>query len=395
MRVLILWGESLGKPGGGTVHYRGLVGALRDLGHEVVTVTPRYGPQSLHSVADELRPVELGPRGLWNFARFQLRTVLGLRGWLRRHRPDVLYVRTCVLQGLLGTTSRRRGVPLVGEVDGLTDLEMLCRGEPAWAATLWRALDRVNCRLSDGLVCVTTALRDEMVRRGAPAAYTVAIPNGAPTDVMGPGDAVTARRAMGLPAEAVIVGFAGTFAPWQGLGFLVEAASHLAERPGRPAVHFALMGDGQMAPALRQDITRRGLEERFTLLPPGPHERVATMLAACDAVTIPRNDVRILPYGSPLKFFDAIAAGLPVLVPGGTDMDAILAELGLPGTFDPADPASLARAIEALADDVARHRARRAEVHAAVDRLYSWRQVAQRSVELFERLVARQRGTHE
>lgn len=381
MRILIVWGESLSKPSGGTAHYLGLVDGLLRLGHRVITLAPRYGPVQLHRVADEVRALNVPVRRLPGFLYFQAATVLGLPGWLARFRPDVVYTRTCFLQGVMSALSRAAGVPLVGEVDGLTDLEMICRGESRIGAAVIRGLDRLNNRLSSGLVCVTEGLRGESIRRGARPATTVAIPNGARVDVLRPGDFAAARAAIGVPEDLIVIGFAGTFAPWQGLEFLVDAA---AELPAdiRPRLRFALMGAGMLESELRQRIDERGLGTLFLFLPPGPQERVAAFLNGCDAAIIPRNDRRILPYGSPLKFFDAISVGLPVFVPRGTDLAGILADLDLPGTFDPQSPSSLAATICDFVPDATRYRGSRQAVHAGVRERYSWLEVARRSVEL-------------
>lgn len=382
MRILIVWGESLGKPSGGTAHYLGLVDGLLRLGHRVITVSPRYGTAQLHHVADEVRALNVPSRRLPGFLFFQAATVLGLPGWLARLHPDVVYTRTCFLQGLMSVVSRAAGVPLVGEIDGLTDLEMVCRGESRAGAAMVRGLDRLNNRLSSGLICVTEGLRGESIRRGARPATTVAIPNGARVDVLRPAGFPAARAAIGISEDLVVVGFAGTFAPWQGLEFLVDAA---AELPAdiRPRLRFALMGTGMLEAELRQRIDERGLGTLFLFLPPGPQEQVAEFLNGCDAAIIPRNDRRILPYGSPLKFFDAISVGLPVFVPRGTDLADILADLDLPGTFEPQSPSSLAAAVRDFVPEAMRYRRSRQAVHAIVRERYSWLQVARRSAELF------------
>ena len=282
---------------------------------------------------------------------------------------------------------RAAGVPLVGEVDSMVDQEILMRGEPAWAATLARGLDRINNRLSSALVCVTRGLRDESIRRGASPQTTFAIPNGARPELMRPGDRLAARRAFGLPEDDVIIGFAGTFVAWQGLDFLVAAARVIKDRPDA-RLKLALMGTGQLEPQLRQWIQRGGLEELFIFLPPMTQGQVAGFLVACDAAVVPIHDPRKLRYGlSALKFWDAVSVGLPVFVPSGSELDETLADLKLPGVFDPADPASLAEALVDFAGDVETHRARRQEVHELVAERYSWTRVAEQVAVVLERLA--------
>jgi glycogen(starch) synthase len=386
MRILVIWGESLAKPGGGTAHCRGLCGGLRSAGHEVTILAPCYGPAAVDPALGA-RCVRLPRRGWLSFLCFQALTVLLLPGWLARYRPQAVYVRTCFLQALMALIAHLAGRPLVAEVDSLVDREILARGQPRWMAAMVYGLDRFNNRFIDGLVCVSRGLRREHLRRGAPPEGVAAIHNGAMVELFKPTDRQAARRELGLPERGVLVGFAGTFAPWQGLDFLVAAAAHLKG----PQPTLALMGGGLCGDALRGDIAARGLSERVLFVPPGPVEKVAVFLAACDAAVIPIHDRGKLGYCSPLKFWDALSAGLPVLVARDSEIDEVLAELNLPGVFDPDDPASLAAALADVAENVDRHRRRRQEIHEAVARRYSWRAVAEQVAGLLSRLAERRR----
>ena len=376
MRILVIWAESLTKPGAGTTHAVGLIRHWVRAGHQVTTISPVYGQRALRAEGIDVTPVRLPPRGWLSFGRMQAATVLCLPRWIARYRPDAIYVRTCFLQGLMALIARTMGVPLVGEVDSMVDDEILQRGQPAWLSWLARGLDRVNFRLSSGLVCVTRGLRDEAIRRGGPRRTTVAIHNGVATDVMQPTDRQQARKRLGLSEGAVIFGFVGSMVAWQGLDYLIEAADQLHRR--RPDIRVAMMGAGPQADEVRSWIQQRGLSEMFTLLPPGSQAEVAEFLNACDATVLPIHDRRRLRYGSSaLKFWDAVSVGLPVLVARGAQLDDVLADLGLPGEFDPASPASLAAAMEAVAGQTDAINRRRAEVHALVRAKYSWQRVAE------------------
>ena len=375
MRILVIWGESLGKPGSGTAHCLGLCKGLVACGHELRIITPHYAGQTLHTDGLDVRPVALPARGWISFLCFQMLSVVILPLWLLRHRPHAVYVRTCFLQGVMALICRTAGIPLVGEVDSMVDEEIRMRGQPDWAAALTLGLDRFNNRLSSGLVCVSRGLRDESIRRCANPATTVAIPNGARTDLMQPSDRTACRDQFGLAERDFVVGFAGTLAAWQGLDFLVAAAAKLPHDPG---LTLAIMGAGQFGDELRRQVAAAGLDELFVFVPPGSQEQVARFLGGCDAVVVPINDPRRLRYGlSVLKFWDAVSVGLPVVAPEGSELEEPLADLGLPGLFDPTDPSSLAAALLAVAQDGPLPLQRRMEVHEQVRQRYSWDAVAQ------------------
>jgi glycosyltransferase involved in cell wall biosynthesis len=387
LRILVIWGETLSKPGSGTAHCRGLIEGWDRDGHSVAVVTPEYGEPVRWNLPARLEAVRLGRKSLGQFLRLQLLLVTRLPGWLRQWKPDAVYVRTCFLQGLQACLCRLWGTPLIGEVDSMVDEEIYMRGRLTWAGPLTRLLDCLNNRLSDGLVCVTPGLRDESIRRGAPPLRCRAIPNGAPLQTGHLPERSAARAELALPRDKALFCFAGNFAPWQGLDFLLDAVESL-QPSQRNQLGLVLMGDGQQKQALANRIAGSGLADALRLLPEGPPERVRLLLAACDAAVIPIYDRRKLRYGlSPLKFWEALAAGLPVLVPHGSQLEGVLRDLDIPGLFDPSDPTSLADLFLATADRVDTLRARRSDLAHRVAERYSWLRVC-RDIEDFMRFLS-------
>jgi glycosyltransferase involved in cell wall biosynthesis len=376
MRILIIWGESLSKPGGGTAHCHGLVQGLQRSGHAVSVIAPAYRDLPKVSPGKSYYFVPLGRRSLWSFFVFQAISVLWLLFWLARFRPQAVYVRTCFLQGIQAILTRLAGVPLVGEVDSIVDAEIRSRGEPDWWNPLVRSLDRFNFRLSEGSVCVTEKLRREVVRRGGRAERTVHIPNGASVDLFRPMDREEARRQFpALPPRGFVVGFAGTFAPWIGLDLLFETARRLAD--SHPEIRFAIMGDGQMAPEVRRWAAETKLSQTVILLPRSPREKVAVFLNACNVSVMPFHHEGILRYGlSSLKFWDAVSVALPVLVPHQADLGHVLKTLNLPGEYESGNPKSLAEAIVRIAMNGKANDSLRREIHEKVSEQYSWDAVA-------------------
>ena len=350
MRILIIWAESITKPGAGTTHCLGLVRGLQSLGHDVTVLAPHYADQEWTRRGMPVRPLRLPRKSLWSFLFLQFMVVFRTAWWTIRYRPEVIYVRTCFFQGVMAVISRIFGVPLVGEVDGLVDQEILARGQPHWMASLVRGLDRVNNRLSSGLVCVSEGLRREMICRGARSETAWTLHNGAMTDIMRPADRATSRENLGLPEDRILIGFAGSFTPWQGLDFLVEAIA-IAQQQLRGKALVLLMGRGEVEDAIREQARVQGVENLIQFLPMATQERVAEFLNACDACVIPIHHACKLGLCSPLKFWDSISVGLPVIVAQGLEVEDVLAELGLPGVFDPNCPESLADLSARLTND--------------------------------------------
>lgn len=394
MRILVLWGESISKPGSGTVHLSGLVDGWRAAGHSVTVIAPHYGPGEFSVTDPDTHLVRMPSRNFLWFFMLQMLFILKLPLWLWKHRPNVVYTRACFFQGVLAVFCRIAGMPLVGEIDSMVDEEIRMRGGSSVAVLLARILDTLNFTLSSGLVCVTRGLRAESIRRGARPRTTAAIPNGAAVEIMTPGDLAAARKRLKLPPDAFIIGFAGAFAEWQGLDRLVEVASELKNRK-RKNIRFTLMGGGPLETWIRQETASRGLSDVFDFFPIAGREQVAEFFQACDAVAITIHDMRKLRYGlSALKFWDAVSVGLPVLVPHIADLQDVLDDLGIPGTFDSSDIRDLADKIEKLADDAAVYRAGRQRVHQLVKDKYSWNAVALQVSDFFGTLTAKKGHAH-
>ena len=380
MRILIIWAESINRHTGGTIHLSGWRHGLKALGHNVKIVAPRYG-SGKSSPIEDVSYIRLPGRCLASFLLLQVAVVFWLPYLILKYRPEVIFVRTCFLVFIMGFLCRVAGVPIIVEAGTVVDAEVSMRGESRILACLIRIIDRLNYRCVSGITSVTAGAREEFIRRGANPDTTVVIHNAARVDVMQPMAQEQARRQLGLTEEGYIVGYFGSFAPWQGLDMLVASARVVIESSSQP-VRFVLVGGGQGRRELEQMVDQSGLSQYFTFLAPVPFEQVAIFNNACDATVIPVHDSRRLKYGlDPLKFWDSVSVGVPVLVPDGCQLEDVLERLGLPGTFSPGDKKYLAEAILKVLGQTERYQSRRKDVHRIVSKEYSWTRVAEKLVE--------------
>ncbi len=112
------------------------------------------------------------------------------------------------------------------------------------------------------------------------------------------------RKALGIPAGAKVVGFLGRLSPEKGPEVFLRAA--LLAHGKLPDTHFVFVGDGPLAPTLRESIARFRLEERVHLA--GLRRDIPAVL----------NDLDVLVSSShseamPLAVMEAMASGLPVV----------------------------------------------------------------------------------
>jgi glycosyltransferase involved in cell wall biosynthesis len=280
---------------------------------------------------------------------------------------------------LLALVARLFGVATVVEVNGIAWAELTSRGfHPvyAWAAK-WTGF--LQCRTADRIIAVTPAIGEELARAfGVPPDRIFPIQNGADPDQFDPVRREAARAALSIPPEKFVVGFTGVFAPWHGVLELVESARYLPPDV-RSQVLYLMVGDGQVWEAVRRRVEQWGLQDVVRLPGMVPHSRIADYCIAFDAGVLIRTDPmkRRCP-GSPLKFWEYLAAGLPVIVTDDCDMTPIVEGHRMGLVVREASPQALAAAIT----EAFRRRRELAETgrrnRELVVQRFSWLEVARR-----------------
>ena len=122
------------------------------------------------------------------------------------------------------------------------------------------------------------------------------------------------RAELRIPGHARLVVYAGTFEDYQGLPVLLAAIPAVC-RSVPDAVFVCAGGSSNDCRAVARTAARLNLDGRLRLLPRQPRERVAALLAMAAVLVSPRV------YGQnlPLKIFDYLAAGRPIMA---TDIPA-------------------------------------------------------------------------
>ena len=205
--------------------------------------------------------------------------------------------------------------------------------------------------------------------RGVPRAKVLELEWGADTERFRP-DAVGS-----LPfarPDGVLAVFAGAFRNWHGAIHLARAIRELHAR-GRTDIGAVFIGDGPELPAVR--AAARGLAS-VVFTGAVPHTDMPACLASADIGVAPFDVSTHAPlalgfYWSPLKIFEYMASGLPVVAPA-VDRIPRLVEHEREGLlYDPAQPGALVATLERLADARLRHHLGAAARARAV-RDYSW-----------------------
>lgn len=251
----------------------------------------------------------------------------------RRLRGDVIYSRD--LFPLTLTTLRRRA-----GVRSCFECHTLPRSAPSQRLHLWAA------RRVDRIVVISSALRRWYLERGLPPERVLVAHDAAPAAAFDLEPRAAARRALDLAPDAPLVCYVGHLYAWKGVDTLVAAAAKLPDR-----VHFAIVGG--IPPDL--DRIRRLAGGRRNVRTTGhrPPAEAQRYLAAADVAVIPFSGATIIAreHTSPLKMFEYMAAGLPIVASDLPSLREVLRHEHNALLVPPDDNASLAAAIERLLSD--------------------------------------------
>jgi glycosyltransferase involved in cell wall biosynthesis len=177
------------------------------------------------------------------------------------------------------------------------------------------------------------------------------------------------------PLGYFTVGFVGTLKPWHGLPTLVEAFALL--RQGAVNVRLLIVGDGPERPRLEADLATRGLTKAAQLTGSVAPDQVPGLLASMDAAVAPYPDLAEF-YFSPLKVFEYMAAGLPVVASRVGQLAQLIRHEDNGLLFSPGDAAALAAALERLRHEPALRRRLGEAARDLVHRQHTWAAVARR-----------------
>jgi glycosyltransferase involved in cell wall biosynthesis len=303
-----------------------LVSGMRAAGYEISTVP----------IARSMNPLPA------------LRSVAALVRLFRRERFDVLHVHTPVAALIGRVAARISGIPLVVyTAHGFYFHDQM----PRWKRSLFVALERFGGRFTDILFSQSSEDAEDAVKEGIVSRERVlAIGNG--VDVarfdparVGAGD--TARRALGVPRDAFVIGMIGRQVREKGVAEFLGAAVAVAQR--HPDAWFLLVGErlaSDHADGIEVEFAAARVALGVRLVAPGLRSDVPELLAAMDLFCLPSWR-----EGMPRTIIEAMMMGKPVLA---TDIRGAREEVvpGQTGLLVPTRaPAALATAMERFLAD--------------------------------------------
>ncbi|HEV8245563.1 MAG TPA: glycosyltransferase family 4 protein [Polyangiaceae bacterium] len=352
--IALLYRDHTEPFAGGAVHGYHVVEQLKRLGFRLITAE-RNSDQRL----------ERYPR-----------TAAGMRALLRD--ADAIYVRCDARPWdlallLLNRASEHR--PVLTEINAIAE-ERLAYGQGPFNRARTRVLRGYYhniARLSDAAVCVSHQLAS-FVRSTYPIAderVHVATNGGVVSHL---------ARPERVDGRFRVVWAGGARWPWQALDLVVESVRLLRERV--PEAELYLYADS--APKTLKS------EPGIVVEQPVAHAEIARVLSGMDAALCLYRAMPWSPagfYNSPLKLFDYLGAGLPVVGSNlGQIAEVIADEQG--GLLVGDDPREVATALERLARDPEFRARLSAAAHVRLSAAYTWNHTGDRIAAILSALLS-------
>jgi glycosyltransferase involved in cell wall biosynthesis len=346
--------SGLDAPGGALTHVTGFLSGLVQEGArcEVFSGRPLRVACDVHQVS--------GSRRLHLFREaatlsYNIRFIFAARKLLGRKRAQLLYQRHGRFMFAGAFLSRLMGIPLVLEYNGSEDW-MSKYWDPARFSPWLRLCERASVKAASLIVVVSNPLKQRLMDAGVPGERILVNPNAVDPEQFHPNcGGAQLRRNLGFRPADVVVCFVGTFSYWHGVMVLEQAIRLLLDRvqlTGGP-LKFLLIGDGPLAPQMRNALEPYSPSGLVTFTGAIPHDSVRVHLDAADILVSPHV---LMPggtpfFGSPTKLFEYMAMGKAIAA-SALDQIADVLEHGRTALLvRPGDPGELAEAIQRLAAD--------------------------------------------
>lgn len=294
------------------VFNRGLVDALRRVGHEVRCVVPVSWVDRLRASLRGNRPAAPDDDvwfPVWFYppkvsrSHFDQYMHLSIRGTLREAtrdwRPDAVlgyWVHPDAAVGL--RFARELGIPTAA-FSGGSDLLIITK-DPARQKVVSAVLKNVEAVFTDG-----QHLRDAAVRLGASPERVHPFYRGVDGEYFHPGDRAAARAQLGIPADARMLLTVGNMVHVKGFDILLQA---LVLAGDAAPWQVYMIGDGPLRSSLMEQVRDLGLSSRVKFIGRIPHNDLADWFRASNRMVLPSRS-----EGVPNVLLETMACGVPFI----------------------------------------------------------------------------------
>lgn len=250
-------------------------------------------------------------------------------------KPDLLWCETELVGGLMAPLARRHGIPLVTDIHGLTTAEYaenpFQRVVPAHLA-YFRAIEQQTVASSQVLITVSKPMSDYFINQhGVSPERLVCIPNGS--------DPSPIRARYREPLKVI---YGGALVFWEHVDAFLDTSKRATRH------EFYLAGSGY----LKEHLVNRIQTEHIPMIYLGsvPRNNIMNVFARMQVGMAPSTDGLTRRVACPIKVFDYMACGLPVITPRFGEWADVIHQHRCGIVTERSDGEQFHQALEQLAD---------------------------------------------
>jgi len=368
---------------GGSVHALELCRALARRGHEVhlAALAPSSEDAGRGSSEGALDGVVLHYiRRALPLTLFEWTASGAIRRLINEHRPDVVVERFYTFGGGALSAAHKARTPAVLEVNSPARDYPGSLRDRLDKLTLIRPVDRWRRRQLQ-MAAAVYATSHHLVPPRLRDSVTVVV-NGVDTERFRPGPPTEDTG----PLRCVYV---SSFRSWHGAEDLVAAVARCTAM--RVPIKVTCIGRGPRWKAAREAADQAGLADAIEFIGRVSHVDVPRHLAEADVGVAPfaPDQFSALQLGwfwSPIKIFEYLAAGLPVVTADIDELRSLLPD-DVANFYKPSDPVALAEALIEMEHDRAAVRRMSMAARRLAEQKYTWDRQAAAVEAVLERVV--------
>jgi glycosyltransferase involved in cell wall biosynthesis len=280
-------------------------------------------------------------------------------------------------------------LPLVYEVRGFFESTWTSNTEISERSeTYFRRVDTERrCMLAaDAVITLSESMRSEIVARGVTPERVHVVPNGVDVGFFRPREKREDLVEHFDLTDSFVFGYISNLDHYrEGQELLVDAAVELRSR-GIPA-RAMIIGDGKRRELLEKYAHEREADDFVTFTGRVAHDEVGDYYALLDVFVVPRVDERAARLVTPLKPYEAMASGVPVVTSDLAALREVTGNGSRGRYFTTGDSRALADVLAQLANDAAGRSAMAVAARDWVVAERQWSANGRRYSDIYEKII--------
>lgn len=251
-----------------------------------------------------------------NYLSIAITHFFEIRRQLKKNRPDAVIGMGIINTGILSAMAREYGIPffyyMIDQLDELIPIKQ--------ARRLGKRIIRYSITNARSVMVTNHGLLTYALHLGAKPEETHVIGHGVDPSLYKGVEGNGVRNELGFREDDLVIFFMGWLYDFCGLDIVIDQME-LSERK----LKLLIIGKGEMAPLLRE---RASMNSNIILLDWKPFNELPKYIMASDVCVLPFINNEITSNIVPIKIFEYLAAGKPVL---STSLPGVVQEFGLDG----------------------------------------------------------------